>query len=71
MRQKGVKLITVVLICLCTVLPASASYLNKSIYKDAPVSFSSLLTPSAFNKIFPLRNKFYTYASLLKKLFRI
>jgi len=66
MKQKSVKLNTVVLICLCVVLPASASRLDKSIYKEVPVSFASLLSPAVFNKIFPLRNKFYTYASLSK-----
>ncbi|RAJ25380.1 glycoside hydrolase family 19 protein [Pedobacter cryoconitis] len=67
MRQKGVKIIAVVLICLGAVFPASASELNNPGYKNAAeASFPSLLSAAAFNKLFPLRSKFYTYASLMK-----
>ncbi|MBB5624038.1 hypothetical protein HDE69_005135 [Pedobacter cryoconitis] len=66
MKQKGVKIIAVVLCCLCAVIPASAFKLNNSGYKDAKFAFPSLLTATAFNKLFPLRSKFYTYPSLLK-----
>jgi len=67
MKQKSVKLIVVFLICLCAGLPVSAAFkLNNSIHKAVPVSFSSLLSPVVFNKLFPLRNKFYSYNSLVQ-----
>lgn len=67
MRQKGVKIIAVVLLCLCAAIPSSAFKLNDSGHKNAISSpFSSLLSAAAFNKLFPLRSKFYSYPSLLK-----
>ncbi|WP_082035897.1 chitinase [Pedobacter lusitanus] len=66
MRQTCIKLSSVVLICLCTCFQANASRLNIPVHSDATGSFSSLLSPAVYNKLFPLRSKFYTYTSLVK-----
>ncbi len=66
MKQKIVKLISGLLICACYVPPASAFKLNNSVGNETTIPFSSLLSSTAYNKLFPLRDKFYSYTALVK-----
>lgn len=65
MKQYSIKFIFILLIPGCYCLPVRAE--NSVIYTyHNVVSFSSLLSADHFNKLFPLRDQFYSYASLLK-----
>ncbi|MBB6501322.1 chitinase [Pedobacter cryoconitis] len=66
MIQKKVKFIAGALICLCYFLPAEAFKLRNPVQTRAVASFSTLIPQAQFNKLFPLRDKFFTYPSFLK-----
>lgn len=64
MKQYCIKLISILLIYSCYFPSIYAGKLNVYAVHNA-ISFSSLLSSSQFNNLFPLRDQFYSYSSLL------